>query len=224
MNLYAALEGLKFPDEMVTRFFFKNGLQAAPGRVLELGCGNANNLALFGAYGWHCAGLDIAPELLAQGQRNFQRLALAPPQLMAGDLNDPLPDFGPLDALLLPSSLYYVHVDRARQIVHHVAPMLAPGAPVFCRFRTPADHRHGQGDDLGQDCFRLTIAETSEFGCVNAFYTLERMLDLLAPCGIDTDTLRVMTLVFDNLGRDERMIRNNEIVLWGRTKTAAART
>jgi hypothetical protein len=92
---------------------------------------------------------------------------------------------------------------------------------VFCRFRTPDDHRYGRGDDLGQDCFRLTIHETSEFGCVNAFYTLEAMLGLLAPLGIAPDTLRVMRLVFDNLGRDDTMIRNDEIVLWGRTAAAS---
>jgi hypothetical protein len=39
--------GLKFPDEYVTRFYFKKGLQSLAGTALELGCGNGNNLALF---------------------------------------------------------------------------------------------------------------------------------------------------------------------------------
>ena len=215
MSLLAELEGLKFPDEMLTRFFFKNGLQRRSGRVLELGCGNANNLTLFAAHGWTCAGLDIEPALLDQGSRNFERLGLAAPRLVAANLNDTLPDFGAIDVLLLPSSLYYVHVDRARQIIAEIAPTLVPDAQVFCRFRTPDDHRYGRGDDLGQDCFRLNISETSELGCINAFYSLEAMLAVLAPCGINPATLRVMKLVFDNLGRDDHTIHNNEIVLWG---------
>lgn len=214
MSLLAELEGLKFPDEMVTRFFFKNELQRRSGRVLELGCGNANNLTLFAAHGWTCAGLDIAPALLDQASRNFERLGLVAPRLVAADLNDTLPDFGAIDVLLLPSSLYYVHVDRAQQIIAEIAPSLVSGSQIFCRFRTPDDHRYGLGDDLGQDCFRLNISETSELGCINAFYSLEAMLAVLAPCGIDLATLRVMKLAFDNLGRDDHMIHNDEIVLW----------
>ena len=215
MSLLAELEGLKFPDEMVTRFFFKNGLQRRRDRVVELGCGNANNLTLFAAHGWTCAGLDIAPSLLDQGKRNFERMGLQAPRLVAADLNDTLPEFGTIDVLLLPSSLYYVHVDRARQIVAEIAPSLSQGALVFCRFRTPDDYRYARGDDLGQDCFLLSIAETSELGCVNAFYSLEAMLAVLAPCSIDPTSLRVMKLVFDNLGCGDQMIRNDEIVLWG---------
>ena len=37
--------GLKFPDEFLTRFFFKYGHDRRTGRVVELGCGNGNNLA-----------------------------------------------------------------------------------------------------------------------------------------------------------------------------------
>lgn len=217
-NLLPELEGLKFPDEMVTRFFFKNGLQRTPGRVLELGCGNANNLALFGAYGWHCAGLDLVPQLIEQGQRNFARQGLAAPQLVAADLNDALPEFGALDVLLLPSSLYYVSPRRAAELLAALGPTLRPGGQLFCRFRTRQDHRYGKGSalpaDEGAHCFRLDIAETSEQGCVNAFYDLPDMLSLLAPCRLLPASLRVMELVFDNLGRDDRMIRNHELVLW----------
>jgi SAM-dependent methyltransferase len=215
MNLIAELEGLKFPDEMVTRFFFKNALQRRGGRVLELGCGNCNNLTLFASHGWTCSGLDISSTLLDQGARNFEKLGLLLPSLVASDLNFTLPDFGPIDVLLLPSSLYYVHPERARSIIAEIASTLVPGALIFCRFRTPDDYRYGRGDALGQDCFRLNISETSEFGCINAFYSLSSMLSVLDPCGLDHSSLRTMKLVFDNLGVDDQMIRNDEIVLWG---------
>jgi hypothetical protein len=218
MNILAELEGLKYPDEMVTRFFFKNGLQQRSGRVLELGCGNANNLTLFAAYGWDVAGLDISPALLGQGSRNFQRLGLSVPRLVAADLNDPIPELGAVDVLLLPSSLYYVRVDRARQIMAEIAQTLAPGALIFCRFRTHDDYRYGCGEDLGENCFRLTISETSELGCTIAFYSLEAMLTLLAPCDLDPASLQVMKLAFDNLGKEDQMIHNDEIVLWGRSR------
>jgi SAM-dependent methyltransferase len=220
MNLIAELEGLKFPDEMVTRFFFKNGLHRRRGRVLELGCGNCNNLTLFAAHGWTCSGLDISAMLLIQGERNFERLGFLSPRLEVADLNCTLPDFGPIDVLLLPSSLYYVNVERAKTIIAEIGPTLSPGAQIFCRFRTLEDYRYGKGDPLGQDCFRLNISETSEFGCINAFYSISGMLSVLDPCGLDQTSLQVMKLVFDNLGAGDQMIRNDEIVLWGNKPVA----
>ena len=218
MSLLADLEGMKFPDEMVTRFFFKNCLHRRTGSVLELGCGNGNNLGLFAAYGWHCTGLDMQSSLIGQARRNFERQGYAAPRLEVADMNDALPDFRDVDVLLMPGSLYYVHAHRGREIIGELGPRLNQGALVFCRFRTPVDYRYGKGDDLGQDSFRLTIEETSEQGCTNAFFTLESMLDVLVPCNIDPATLRAMRLIFDNLGRDERMIPNDEMIVWGSTR------
>jgi hypothetical protein len=41
------IEGLKFPDEYLIRFFFKNKLFNKKGDVIEFGCANGNNLSLF---------------------------------------------------------------------------------------------------------------------------------------------------------------------------------
>jgi len=218
MSILTEIEGMKFPDEMVTRFFFKSGLHKATGTVLELGCGNGNNLSLFAAYGWQCVGMDIDPELIEQGLRNFSRQGYAEPTLIAGDLNLTLPKLESVDVLLMPSSIYYVDETRAREIILELAP-IARGAQVFCRFRTPDDYRYGKGVPLGRDCFRLTLNETSESGCLNVFYDVERMLDVLAPFSLDTRNLKVMHLVFDNLGRDDTVIRNHDIVIWGKAQS-----
>lgn len=218
MSLIAELEGLKFPDEMVTRFFFKCGMHHRTGRVLELGCGNGNNLALFAAYGWQCMGLDIDATLLDQGRRNFARLGYAPPRLETADMNDLLPSFGELDVLLMPSSLYYVNAARGSAIVKELASTLKSQAYVFCRFRTPEDYRYGKGELLGQDTYRLDIDETNERGCTVAFYDLSSMQSVLADCELDPATIRVMNLAFDNLGCNDAMIANHDIVLWGRKR------
>ena len=38
------INGLKFPDEYIIKFFFNEKLEKKRGKVLELGCGNGNNL------------------------------------------------------------------------------------------------------------------------------------------------------------------------------------
>ena len=61
------LKGLKFPEEFLTRFFFKEKLFKHKGHVLELGCGNGNNLTLFNQFGWRTTGVDI-------NNRNIKKL------------------------------------------------------------------------------------------------------------------------------------------------------
>jgi len=217
MNILSQLEGLKFPDEMVTRFFFKNGFHNKTGRVLELGCGNANNLSLFAAYGWECIGLDMATHLITQGKRNFELQGYPPARLEVKDMNDPLPDFGTIDVLLMPGSIYYIHFLRAREVIQQFGPSIRAGGYVFCRFRTPEDYRFGKGTNLGCNSFRLNLKETSEYNCINAFYDVQSMLNLLEPCSIDLNKISVMKLFFDNLGLEGKMIDNKEMVLWGQT-------
>ena len=218
MNIIADLEGLKFPDEMVTRFFFKSGLHHRKGRVLELGCGNANNLLLFAAYGWDCFGLDINNESLNQGKRNFLRLGYPSPDLRQGDMNNQLPYFGDLDMLLMPSSIYYVHANRGRKIIQELAHTLNPHAFVFCRFRTLKDYRYGKGLSLGDETFQLDISETSELGCTIAFFDEETMKSILSPCELDPLTVNIIQLTFDNPGINSKMINNHDVIIWGRRK------
>jgi SAM-dependent methyltransferase len=215
MNVLPRIEGMKFPDEMVTRFFFKYGLDKSPGTVLELGCGNGNNLALFAAYGWQCLGVDIDDALIGQGRRNFASQGFENSGLLTGDLNRMLPDVGAVDALLMPSSIYYLPESRAREIVALLAPH-ARGAQVFCRFRARDDYRYGKGEAVATDCFRLTIDETSEQGCLVVFYDEDRFLNLLSPLALEPESVKILHLIFDNLGKGGRLIRNHDVVIWGR--------
>ena len=116
--------GLKYPDEMVTRFFFKNNLDRRRGTVFELGCGNASNLTLFSAYQWNCSGLDISNKLLEMALENFNCLKLPVPYLINADMNFPFECANNIDVLLLASSIYYVHKKRAIDLVIEIQDIL----------------------------------------------------------------------------------------------------
>ena len=106
------IRGLKYPDEFITRYFFKKQFHKRCGRVLELGCGNGNNLMLFYQHKWDVVGIDINEEALADAEHNFRgidqkgsRWMLLPLDLAQG-LSNRL--FGPFDVILMPSVLYYI--------------------------------------------------------------------------------------------------------------------
>ena len=64
MRALREIRGLKYPDEFVVRHLFKRGLSERTGRVLELGSGTGNNLALYLAWDWACTGVDYDADAL----------------------------------------------------------------------------------------------------------------------------------------------------------------
>ncbi|MCR6631135.1 MAG: class I SAM-dependent methyltransferase [Magnetospirillum sp.] len=211
MNI-ADIEGLKFPDEMLTRFFFKNGLHTRRGRVIELGCGNGSNLMLFAAYGWETVGIDYDSALIEAGRRNFAKAGHTGWTLTVGDLNQQQEVEGPFDVFLLPSIIYYFTVEQARAIIQRFAPHAAQSL-FYCRFRTPLDYRFGRGEALGPQSFRITATETGEQGCTISFYETHQMLDLMSPFKLRQDSIKVFYEMFDNLQND-RLIRNQDGIIW----------
>ncbi len=109
------IRGLKYPDEFVTRYFFKEHFHQRRGRVLELGCGNGNNLMLFYQHGWDVVGIDINEKALADAEHNFRGSGEEDTRWMFRqlDLGQGVPKidglFGrPFDVVLMPSVLYYI--------------------------------------------------------------------------------------------------------------------
>jgi ubiquinone/menaquinone biosynthesis C-methylase UbiE len=85
------LNGLRYPSETVIRMFYKENLdKITNGNVLELGCGTANHLMNFEAYGWTLTGLDYSSESLAMAKHNLDSCGHAG-KLVLHDLINPLP-------------------------------------------------------------------------------------------------------------------------------------
>src|SRR5438105_3424044 len=109
-------KGLKYPDEFVIKFFFKENLHQRKGRVLELGCASANNLMLFFQYGWDCVGIDFDTQAVADAQYNLSQVAESGAKYTIAhhDLKTGLPAFlERCDVLLMPNVLYYLPREAA---------------------------------------------------------------------------------------------------------------
>ena len=67
------IEGLKFPDEYLIRFFFKNQLFKKKSDVIEFGCANGNNLSIFYDYNYNVTGVDNNKDNIKKAIRNFKQ-------------------------------------------------------------------------------------------------------------------------------------------------------
>src|SRR5579862_3757359 len=100
------LRGVRFPDDMLFRMFFKEQLQRTPGRVLEFGCASGNNLMLFAAFGWDVTGIDVNSTSIANARYNLEGAGT----LIECDLASELPSLecDAYDVVLMPSMNYYL--------------------------------------------------------------------------------------------------------------------
>lgn len=223
MNL-KKIEGLKYPDPYVTRFFFKRGLDKNPGYVLELGCGYGNNLMLFAEYRWGLTGIDIDSKRIEIASRNLD--VVAPnhsADLRVQDLSNGLGKthivgIAKFTAVLMANMLNYLDREEIERLFGQVREHMMPGAHFMLRTRGVADYRFGRGRRIAPNGFRLDTAETGEANDICYFYQEHELADMCRyDLGIDPDTMRVMTVNFQN-EQGEIITSNQDIVVWGRAR------
>ena len=197
------------------------GLDKCPGTALELGSGNGNNLMLFREYGWNVVGVDVDPgTALADAEANFS-LAEATPEtftFLRHDLTSGLPNGLPaqVNALLIPSVLYYVPRASAIRVLTEARRFCSRTVPFFLRMRGLRDYRRGRGEEVGPNGTRLTIEETGERNAINVFYHEYELVDLVRErLGAEPASIKVLHVDHDNLQND-KIITNSDVVIWGR--------
>lgn len=212
------IRGLKFPDIYVVRFFFKERFDQTRGKVLELGCGNGNNLMLFYQYGWDVVGIDLDEGALGDAEKNFQQVGGAEGRysFLRHDLNSGLPEIkGRFDVVLMPSVLYYIPRSAMVSCLQGAKECLKPDGSFFLIMRTFGDYRFGRGRQFERNGFILDISETGELGLINVFYHQYELIDMLREhLRADISSLRIFQVAFGNLQNDV-LVTNHDIVIWG---------
>lgn len=210
--------GLKFPSEYVTRFFFKESLQSNPGTVLELGCGNGNNLSLFYEYGFSVTGVDISSKAIEQAQHNFSTLSgqgigsrfLFIQEDMQSYLDR---DQQRYDVVMLAYSLCYLPEAGIESVLKRVRSNMKPGGRFFVSMRTPEDYRYGKGSALSERSWKLTTSVTGELGCTNTFYRDAEFAALLSSLWKPVRTTWCKCR-FEN-PQNGTIVANDDFIVWG---------
>jgi len=219
------LEGLKFPDDYVIKFFFKEKLDVSTGRVLEFGCSNGNNLMLFFQFGWEVIGVDKDKKLLEMGSRNFAKCRKEHNlsnqfDLICQDMIDFVKSHGGLvlDVLLLPNIICYLSYSQILEFFREIkkAGMLKKGSLIFIRTRDLKDYRFGKGERIDSNTYRLKIGETGENGCINTFLSPEELAGIVEK-NFELEYKHLFECYFDNRQMD-RLVGNADIIFWGKVQ------
>lgn len=213
MRSIADLRGLRFPDMYVVRMLFKEGLHRNPGRVLELGCGNGNNLLPFRDFGWDVTGLDISSEAIADARHNFSGTG----RFIECDLTKDfaVPSEEMFDVILLPNIIYYLPRRSFTQVLRECRRRIRAGALIFLSARLPEDWRWGRGKEEEAGGYRLDCRETGEYGLLNVFYSAGELIDLIREHFGELREPQRLFVTYDN-PQGGIVVRNADVIIWGR--------
>jgi SAM-dependent methyltransferase len=214
MRTLAEVRGIRYPDDMLFRMFFKEQLQRTSGKVLEFGCASGNNLMLFAAFGWDVTGIDVSSGAVEDARYNLEGAA----NIIQCDLVEEVPSLGGqvYDVVLMPSMNYYLPRSAFIRLLTECRRLLKAGGLFYIRSRLPEDWRWGRGEPEGPGAFRLRCRETGEYGLLSVFYTADELWELIVRHLGELRPVQRLSATFDN-PQNGVVVRNADIVFWGRT-------
>ena len=224
--LLPIIKGLKYPDEAVIKYFFKQVLpDKKPANVLELGCANGNNLDLFYQFDWCVTGLDFSEVSIKNAQHNFSFYNKDNAyDFIHCDLGEGIPELNKtFDVILFPNILYYLDKDAMRKCLRQAYGYANENCKIFIRMRSPDDYRFGKGNEIDESSYQLDFEETGEKGCINIFYTKNRLEAILEEelnlSQLESQNLIYLDAIMGNI-QNGKYINNNDYVVWGEIKKA----
>jgi len=221
--MLSKIQGLRFPDEYVIKFFFKHNLHKVKKTVLECGCGDGNNLMLFREFGWNVIGIDHDKKRLRNAQMNLKQIKKEKDvNLIHQDLSFSIDQklkkaTCSLDVILLPNVLNYLSRESVENLLVSLRNIVKPGGLIFSRTRTTKDYRYGKGLKTEKNGYILEIKETGETGLLNVFYPrleIQKMLEDYL--GLDPHSAAALKVIHENIQCGKKII-NQDIVIWGQT-------
>lgn len=215
------LKGLKFPDNALIKFFFKNKLHQKKGVVLEFACSNGNNLALFANYDYKCIGVDKSKENINNGIYNFTQVIKAKDfEFFNQDVFCFVKEQEGInaDVFLMPNFINYLKREDFLSLLKQSkeAKIYKKDSMFFLRTRSIKDYRYGLGEELGLNSFKMNDDSTKELNCINTLYQEHELVQYLRDY-LNLYDFTVLnydsSTVFEN-----RIAFDSDIVIYGRIR------
>lgn len=217
------LRGLKFPDNAIIKFFFKQGLHNQTNqKVLEFACSNGYNLSLFANYDYECIGVDLDENNINNANYNFKEVIKSNKYHFFNDNILEFPMKNPninADIFLIPNVINYLKRDDFIKLlkISKEYKMYKENALFFLRTRSIKDFRYGFGEQIEHNCFKIVNDNTTgELGCINTLYQEHELVEILKE-NLNLYDFKVLTYESTNImGEKELLVNDSDIVIYGK--------
>ena len=207
-------KGMLFPDVYITRSFFKYGLNKKIGRVVEYGCGTANNLILYKSFGWEVSGFDYSSKEVENANYNLGNDNLSQ-SISEVDLSKKIPELhGEYNAMLFAHIIYYLPRMSFKKLLRAISQYTSSGSFFFLSFRKLTDFRYGLGNEKEKNEFVLDIDTTGEKGLLNIFYEDSEMLEIIEENYGTLSDMHLLDNIYENV-QNGQVIRNHDRIIVG---------
>jgi len=124
------------------RFLVVETSDLAPGRALDLACGEGQNAVWLAERGWEVTGVDFADVAIGKAQERAARDGIAA-EFTVADLLEYEPEASAFDLVLL--LYFHLPLDELRVVLTRAAAALAPGGTLLVIGHDRTNIEHGAG-------------------------------------------------------------------------------
>lgn len=213
------IKGLKYPDEYVIKYFFKERLFEKKGKVLEFGCSNGNNLSLYYQYDYDVQGVDISKDNIANAKYNFENIydSEGSFEFNCEDMMSFVQNNKNLevDIFTIPNVISYISKEDFIKFLELSVEnkIFKKGAKFFLRTRTIKDYRYGLGKKVSKDSYLMQNDITGEEGALCTCYQEYELIDILRKY-LNLSNFSINHLDNQNCQNGETIL-NSDIAIWG---------
>jgi hypothetical protein len=213
------LKGLKYPDEYVIKFFFRENLHKNSGKVIEFGCSNGNNLSLYFQYDYDIVGIDLAKESIENANYNFKNIYSSSSKFkfISNDMLNFVKENNNIsaDIFTIPNVISYISKADFIDFLKYSKKnnLYKKDAKFFLRTRTKKDYRYGNGKEVSKDSFLIDYDITGEQGALCTCYSEYELIELLKKY-LNLKDFTISHLDSQNL-QNGKLIFNSDIAIWG---------
>lgn len=213
------IKGLKYPDEYMIKYFFKERLFESKGKVLEFGCSNGNNLSLFYQYDYDTYGVDINEINIKNAKYNFENIYESEGSFTF--YSDDMISFVQnnkdleVDVFMIPNVISYISKEDFIKFLEISVEnnIFKKGAKFFLRTRTRKDYRYGLGKKVAEDSYLMQNNITGEEGAICTCYQEYELIDILRKY-LNLSNFSINHLDNQNCQNGETIL-NSDIAIWG---------
>ena len=206
-----------YPDDYLIRYFFKSNFNSrTSGHVLELGCGDGNNLELFYKFGWSVTGFDYSLESITRAQTRIPEGTFHREDLNQAARAGWLLSFlekEKYDVVILANSTYYLTREARLNLLRDMSHLVRDGGSFFLRERLLTDGRREISEHTKGGYFLISSNQTGELGLRIILSSREQVMADLANLGFEQSSLTILECKYDNV-QNAKLISNHDLIVW----------
>jgi tRNA (uracil-5-)-methyltransferase TRM9 len=204
---------LKYPDENVIKFLYKNYKSGADKTILDFGCGSGRNTMVMADLDFNIIAMDYNDICLDLTKEKLDKRNYTKVQYSKNKGNEIPVESTSVDCVVIWGTIFINNYIDREQIMSELSRVLKPSGLLLVDFRTQEDNLYKRGKELEPNFFLLDEAVGSLAGLNYWFASNKDAVELLHKHDFDIINIEKKDMYCDNLST-----KHSHWHIWARKK------